>query len=90
MWITSNAGGGRTKTHGEQIVSRRLKFLKFCQDELSEDDLQGNSVHYYLGSVENIRRFLELLEKEHNASSSCQLGYINSFSELIDYSNSKD
>ena len=87
-WITSNAGGGRTKTHGEQIVSRTLKFLKFlkfCQDELSEDDLQGNSVDYYVGSVENIRRFLELLEKEHYASSSCQLGYINSFFELIDY-----
>ena len=66
-WITSNAGGERTKTHGEQIVSRTLKFLKFCQDELSEDDLQGNSVDYYLGSVENIRRFLELLEKEHPA-----------------------
>ena len=40
--------GGRTKTHGEQIVSRTLKFLKFCQDELSEDDLQGNSVDYYV------------------------------------------
>ena len=26
-WITSNAGGGRTKTHGELIVSRILKFL---------------------------------------------------------------
>ena len=78
-WITSNAGGGRTKTHGEQIDSRTLKFLKFCQD-----NLQGNSVDY-VGSVENIRRFLELLEKEHNASSSCQLGYINSFFELIDY-----
>ena len=78
-WITSNAGGGRTKAHGEQIVSRTLKFLKFCQHELSEDDLQLNSVDYFVGSVENIRRFLELLEKEHNASSSCQLGYINSF-----------
>ena len=72
MWITSNAGGGRTKTHGEQIVSSTLKFLNFCQDELSEDDLQGNSVDY-VGSVENIRSF-ELLEKEHNASSSYQLG----------------
>ena len=28
--------------------------------------------------------YLELLEKEHNPSSSCQLGYINSFFELID------
>ena len=79
IWITSNAGGGRTKAHGEQIVSRILKFLKFCQNELSEDGLQGNSVDYYVGSVETVRRFLELLEKEHNASSSCQLGYINSF-----------
>ena len=76
---------GEDKTHGEQIVSRTLKFLKFCQDELSENDLQGNSVDYYVGSVENVRRFLELLEKEHSASSSCQLGYINSFFELIDY-----
>ena len=84
-WITSNAGGGRAKTHGEQIVLRTLKFLKFCQNELSEDDLQVHSVEYYVGSVENIRRFLELLGKEHNASSSCQLGYINSFFELIDH-----
>ena len=58
---------------------------KFCQDELSEDDLQGNSVDYYVGSVENIRRLLELLEKEHNVSSSCQLGYINLFFDVIDY-----
>ena len=84
-WISSNAGGGRTKSYGEQIVSRTLKFLKFCQDEFSEDDLLGNSADYYVGTVENIRRFLELLEKEHNASSSCQLGYINSLFELIDY-----
>ena len=32
-WITSNAGWGRTKTHGKQIVSRTLKFLNFCQDK---------------------------------------------------------
>ena len=84
-WLQSTAGGGKTKQHSEQVLSRVLKFLKAINEDVESEEINGTTVDYCLGSVEWIQIFVSLMENEWKLSHSGQLGYLNAIYDLMDY-----
>ena len=87
-WLQSKAGGGKTKQHSEQVLSRVLKFLKAVNEDVESEEINGMTVDYCLGSVECIQIFVSLMESEWKLSHSGQFGYLNATYDLMDYSKS--
>ena len=84
-WLQSTAGGGKTKQHSEQVLSRVLKFLKAVNEDAESEEINETTVDYCLGSVECIQIFVSLMENEWKLSHSGQLGYLNAIYDLMDY-----
>ena len=63
-WLTSIAGGGRSKSQADQIVSRIRKFLCVSNENLIHDDIKDSDIDFSTGSTENIGRFMETMETE--------------------------
>ena len=40
-WLQSTAGGGKTKQHSEQVLSRVLKFLKAVNEDAESEEING-------------------------------------------------
>ena len=60
-WLQSTAGGGKTKQHSEQVLSRVLKFLKAVNEDAESENINRMTVDYCLGSVECIQIFVSLM-----------------------------
>lgn len=84
-WLQSTAGGGKTKSHSEQVVSRVLKFLKAMSEDVEDEEMNSTAADYCIGSVECIQNFVNLMETDWKLSHSGQLGYLNAVYDFLDY-----
>ena len=84
-WLQSTAGGGKTKQHSEQVLSRVLKFLKAVNEGAESEEINRMTVDYCLGSIECIQICVSLMENEWKLSHSGKLDYLNAIYDLMDY-----
>ena len=85
QWLISSAGGGRSTNYADQVLSKVLKFISFCKDDITDTNTDEVQTHYSIGSVACIRAFLEFLEIEKRIASMGLIGYIKALVEFIDY-----
>lgn len=89
LWLQSTAGGGKAEKQADISVTRALKFIKFCCLQSGEDESSVLStvevIDYFLGSSKLLTRFLDHLQLSLKMGQSGQLGYVSSFSELLDF-----
>lgn len=85
QWLTSCAGGGRSKSHADQVLSKILKFVGFCTDDINDAYIEAAQINYSIRSVQCIRAFLEFLGNEQGLASTGMIAYIKALFELIDY-----
>ena len=45
-WLQSTVGGGKTKQHSGQVLSRVLKFLKAVNENAESEEINGMAVDY--------------------------------------------
>ena len=83
--LISSAGGGRSKNYADQVLSKVLKFMSFCKDDITDTNIDEAQTHYSDGSVACIRDFLEFFEIEKRIASTGLIGYIKALVEFIDY-----
>ena len=81
--MISSAGGGRSKNYADQVLSKVLKFISFCEDDITDTNIDEAQTHYSIGSVECIRAFIEFLENEKRIASMGLKGYIKALVEFI-------
>ena len=84
-WLTSIAGGGRSKSQADQIVSRIRKFLCVSNGDLIHDDIKDSDIDFSTGSTENIGRFMEKMETEWKLGNSGQISYMRALIDLMDF-----
>ena len=84
-WLTSIAGGGRSNSQADQIVSRIRKFLCVSSEDLIHDDIKDSDIDFSTGSTENIGRFMETTETEWKLGNSGQISYMHAFIDLMDF-----
>lgn len=82
-WLVGTGGGCKSKRQAQQIVSRCLKFLKFCCED--DDKLTLNIVDFGLCSPNLLFKFIDCLQDEWKLSHAGRLGYIDAISELVDF-----
>ena len=58
-WLTGSGGGYKKERPAQQIVSRCLKFLKFCCEE--EDELSFDVIDFSLSSPSLLFKFIDCL-----------------------------
>ena len=89
LLLQSTAGGGKSEKQSQISVTRPLKFITFCCSETGEDESNATSsleiIDYFLGSSKLLTGFLDYLQGTWKMGNSCQLGYITSISELLDF-----
>ena len=84
-WLTSIAGGGRSKSQADQIVSRIRKFLCVSNEDLIHDDIKDSDIDFSAWSTENIGRFMETMETEWKLGNSGQISYMQALIDLMDF-----
>ena len=45
QWLISSAGGGRSTNYADQVVSKVLKFISFCKDDITDTDIDEAQTH---------------------------------------------
>ena len=84
-WLTSIAGGGRSKSQADQILPRVRKFLCVSNEDLIHDDIKDSGIDFSTASTENIGRFMETVETEWKFGSSGQISYMHALIDLMDF-----
>lgn len=84
-WLTSTTGGGRTKGHADQVLSRVLKCLRSFNEDFVYDEVNNVDIDFCLGSTETVSKFIDTLQTEWNIGGSGQIGYIFSLLDLMDF-----
>ena len=90
-WLQSPGGGGKMNTQADQTLSRILKYLKFCCNDVSPSwDLPDSVVDYCIGSVTMLSDFVEYLQQEWSVGYAGLIAYMNSISHLLDFRRSSN
>ena len=82
-WLTKSGGGYKKDRPAQQIVSRCLKFLKFCCEE--EEELSFDVMDFSLCSPSLLFKFIACLQEEFKLGHDGRLGYNYAILELIDF-----
>ena len=82
-WLTGSGGGYKKDRPAQQIVSRCLKFVKFCCEE--EKELSFDVMDFSLSSPTLLFKFIDCLQQEWKLGHGGRLGYIDAIAELIDF-----
>ena len=72
-WLTGSGGGYKKNRPAQQIVSRCLKFLKFCSEE--EEELSFDVVDFSLCSPSLLFKFIDCFQEECKLGHGGRLGY---------------
>ena len=84
-WLISPPGGKKPGTVADQVVSRALKYLRFCCVDIEIDELDNGTVNFCLGSRQHFVEFTDFLEKEVSVGITGRIGYVNAILELMDF-----
>ena len=82
-WLTGSGGGCKKDRAAQQIVTRCLKFLRFCCED--EEELTFDVVDFSLCSPNLLFKFIHYLQEECKLGHGGRLGYIDAISEMIDF-----
>ena len=82
-WLTGSGGGCKSDRQAHQILSRCLKFLKFCCEE--DEDLPFEIVDFSLCSPNLLFSFVDMMQDEWNLGHAGRIGYLDAIAELGDF-----
>ena len=82
-WLTGSGGGYKKDRAAQQIVTRCLKFLRFCCED--EEELTFDVVDFSLCSPNLLFKFIDYLQDECKLGHGGRLDYIDAISEMIDF-----
>ena len=82
-WLTGSGGGCKSDRQAHQIVSRCLKFLKFCCEV--DEDLTFEIVDFSLCSPNLLFKFVDMMQDEWNLGHAGRIGYLDAIAELGDF-----
>ena len=82
-WLTGSGDGCKKDRTAQQIVTRCLKFLRFCCED--EEELTFDVVDFSLCSPNLLFKFIDYLQDECKLGHGGRLGYIDAISEMIDF-----
>ena len=82
-WLTGSGGGCKSDRQAHQIVSRCLKFLKFCCEE--DEDLTFEIVDFSLCSPNLLFKFVDMMQDEWNLGHAGRIGYVDAIAEMGDF-----
>ena len=82
-WLTGSGGGCKSDRQAHQIVSRCLKFLKFCCEE--DEDLTFEIVDFSLCSPNLLFKLVDVMQDEWNLWHAGRIGYLDAIAELRDF-----
>ena len=82
-WLTGSGGGCKSDRQAHQIVSRCLKFLKFCCEE--DEDLTFEIVDFSLCSPSLLFKFVDMMQDEWNLGHAGRIGYVDAIAEMGDF-----
>ena len=82
-WLTSSGGGYKSDRQAQQIVSRCLKFLKYCCKD--EEELTFDIVDFSLCSLNLLFKFVDTMQDEWKLGDAGRLGYLDAIAELADF-----
>ena len=82
-WLTGSGGGCKSDRQAHQIVSRCLKFLKFCCED--DEDLTFEIVDFSLCSPNPLFKFVDMMQDEWNLGHAGRIGYLDAIAELGDF-----
>ena len=82
-WLTGSGGGCKSDRQAHQIVSRCLKFLKFCCED--DEDLTFEIVDFSLCSPNLLFKFVDVMQDEWNLGHAGRIGYLDAIAELGDF-----
>jgi len=86
-WMIGSGGGYKKDRAATQIVTRCLKFLRFCCED--EEKLSFDLVDFGLCSPNLLVKFIDYLQDECKLGHGGRLGYIDAISKMIDFKNFK-
>lgn len=82
-WLTGSGGGCKSDRQAQQIVSRGLKFLKFCCED--EEELTFDIVDFGLCSPNLLFKFVDTMQDEWKLGHAGRIGYLDAIAELGDF-----
>ena len=82
-WLTDSGGGCKSDRQAHQIVSRCLKFLKFCCEE--DEDLTFEIVDFSLCSPSLLFKFVDMMQDEWSLGHAGRIGYVDAIAEMGDF-----
>ena len=82
-WLTGTGGGCKSPRQARQVVSRCLKYLKFCCED--EEEVTFSLMDFALCSPNLLFKFIDALQDEWNLGHAGRLGYIDAISEMGDF-----
>ena len=85
-WLTSPGGGGKGSIQADQIVTKILKYTKFCcNDVCTSWEIPDPVMDYCIGSVTMLSGFVDYIQVEWKVGYSGTIGYMNAISHMLDY-----
>ena len=88
-WLKSAGGGGKNIKQANEIITRILKFAKFCCQDIDAENVSYETLEYCLNSTKNIEEFINYLKENWNCGHAGIISYLNSFTHFLDYERSK-
>ena len=82
-WLTGSGGGCKSDRQAHQIVSKCLKFLKFCCED--EEDLTFEIIDFSLCSPNLLFKFVDMMQDEWKLGHAGRIGYLDAIAELGDF-----
>ena len=82
-WLTGSGGGCKSDRQAEQIVSKCLKFLKFCCED--KEKITFDIVDFSLCSSNLLFKFVDKMQDDWNLGHAGHIGYLDAIAELVDY-----
>ena len=82
-WLTGSGGGCKSDRQAHLIVSKCLKFLKFCCED--EEDVTFEIVDFSLCSPNLLFKFVDMMQDEWKLGHAGRIGYLDAIAELGDF-----
>ena len=82
-WLTGSGGGCKSDRQAQQIVSRCLKFLKFCCED--EEELTFDIVDFSFCSPNLLFKFVDTMQDDWQLGHAGRIGYLDAIAELADF-----
>ena len=85
-WLTSPGGGGKSGVQADQMITKVLKYAKFCcSDVTSSWEIPEAVMDYFICSVTMLSGFLDYLQTEWKMGFSGMNGFMNAIGHMLDY-----